>query len=180
MKTRYILLAIAGMSACLSACKKDNQLQSKDNQLQSVNNPSILGKWNEVKYYVSQTVNGKIIDTTINAASLSTNDYAQFNNDYTVNIFQSADNPPPGAASPDYIINSTYNYSISGSVATLSYLGWHSDPIVLTGDTLITNRIVTMTDANNIVMHITIYDGPINATPKNPSYISDTYFTKAH
>lgn len=173
MKTRYILLAIAGMAACLFACKKDNQQPVN-------NNAALIGKWNEVKYYFSQTVNGKVTDTTINAASLSTNDYAQFNNNYTVNIFQSADNPLPGNAAPDYIENSTYNYSISGSVATLSFIGWHSNPIILTGDTLIMNRTVTMTDANNIVMHITYYNGPINATPKNPSYISDTYFTRVH
>ena len=170
MKIKYILLAIAGMSACLSACKKDSQ--------KSLNNgAAFIGKWTEVKLHVSQTNNGVVTDTTVNAASFTAYDYAQFNTDYTLNIFQSGGNPAPGNAAPDFIAKSTYNYTIAGSVATLTSAGLEVPPAIMPGDTLITARTVTMIDASNIDLRMTVYNGPAKATP-NPSYISDAYYTK--
>lgn len=111
MKIKYILLMIAGVAFSLTACKKNNQ-----NPNATVNNATLLGKWNEVKLYSSQTNSSGVVSDTTITAGFSASDYAQFNNDYTVNIFQSAGNPAPGSASPDYISMNTYNYAISGSL----------------------------------------------------------------
>ncbi|WP_259071161.1 lipocalin family protein [Mucilaginibacter sp. X4EP1] len=171
MKIKYILLMIAGAAISLTACKKNNQNPT-------VNNSTLVGKWNEVKLYSSQTnSSGAVSDTTI-TAGFSAGDYAQFNNDYTVNISQSAGNPAPGSASPDYISMNTYNYAISGSVITLTFTGAITTPVVLPGDTLIITRTVTKIDANNIVLHVTSSNAPLNS--KNPpGLIIDTYYTRA-
>jgi len=174
MKTKYIVLALAGISFCLTACTKGSQKPATN----TINNTSLVGKWNEVKLYSSETnSNGTVSDTTI-TAGFNANDYAQFNSDYTVNIFQSAGSPLPGNAAPDFISKNTYNYAISGSVITLIFTGAITTPVILPGDTLIITRTVTMIDANNIVLRVTSSNAPINSN-NPPGLIIDTYYTRA-
>ncbi|TWI94185.1 hypothetical protein JN11_04791 [Mucilaginibacter frigoritolerans] len=163
MKIKYILLAIAAVAFCLPACKKDKKTPV-------ISNATLLGKWDEVKFHLTENnINGTVTDTTITAASLSANDYAQFNSDYTVNIFQSANNATQGSASPDYISESIYSYTISGSTAILA-----PEAILLNINTPAGSItwVVTMIDANNIDLRYTDSAGAIKV-------VSDTYYTRA-
>ncbi len=163
MKIKYILLAIAAAMFCLPACKKDNKKPVQ------ISNSSLLGKWNEVKFHITQNnSNGVVTDTTITAASLGANDYAQFNNNYTVDVFQSAA-ATPGGASPDYISENIYNYTISGSTVILAPQAILFNINTPAGSI---TWVVTFIDANNIDLRYT------NNAGAN-KIVSDTYYTRA-
>jgi len=163
MKTKYILLALAGIALCLPACKKDNKIPV-------ISNVTLLGRWNEVKLHLTENNNGTVTDTTINAASFNSTDYAQFNRDYTVNIYIGAGNVITGGSpTPNYVYENTYNYTISGSTAILISQAILFNINIPAGSISLT---ATFVDANTIDLHY-IDSGGANKV------VSDTYYARA-
>ena len=170
MKTKLLLIVIAGLQLCLFSCKKD---------LSAGYSASIVGKWYVNKEEITGEYGGlnQKLDTIYNGGSFNTNDYFQFNSDGTASVSSSGDFEVNGkAVSTDgsgNVINGTnqFTYTISGSALTLTSTFLHPTPN--STNTWPVIETIELLDAKNLVLFYTLQGAGTTFTYK-------TYYTKGN
>lgn len=119
MKAKYSIIAMAGFTLCLCACKKNGSL------------PSLIGKWNIVKttYYQAH-------DTTINGTAT---DYYNFSSSGNLDI-----QSHPDSFTGIYSLNGTKSVGITIYTVDGHGMGVTTAPTVFTISNL-TDHTVTLT-----------------------------------
>ncbi|MBS1527569.1 MAG: hypothetical protein JST19_18115 [Bacteroidetes bacterium] len=153
---RKILYAVfIGIIWFIMSCKKENQYP-------------IVGKWQQVKLHTyTQSYSGVISgDTTYQASSFNSGNYAQFNNDGTciVGIFY-----PPGTYytinSAAYISTAKYNYTPAGPKYVMT------QPTTLIYPSGFITTDTASLDGNTVLIHA-VFNSHANLQ------VSDSYYTK--
>ncbi|WP_295677389.1 hypothetical protein [uncultured Mucilaginibacter sp.] len=153
MKTKLLLLMLAGLQLCLFSCKKD---------LSTSNSTSIVGKWYVNKEEVTAEYGGlsQKLDTIYNSASFNSNDFFQFSSRDSASVSSSGDFEVNGKAvftdGAGTVINgiNKFTYTVSGTVLTLTSTFLH--PTANSTNPGPFTKTIELLDTNNLVLFYTI------------------------
>ncbi|BAU53022.1 hypothetical protein [Mucilaginibacter gotjawali] len=170
MKTKLLLILIAGLQLCLFSCKKD---------FSASNSGSIIGKWYVNKEEVTAEYGGlnQKLDTIYNNVSFNSNDFFQFSSRDSALVSSSGDFEVNGKAvftdGAGTVINgiNKFTYNVSGTVLTLSSTFLH--PATNSTNPGPVTETIELLDTKNMVLFYTLQGAGATFTYR-------TYYTKGN
>lgn len=175
MKKHYLHIAL-GLLMAFTACKKD---------IGSVNSGSLVGKWQQTKLNLHETIGSAFVhDTTFMGNSFTSADFYQFNSDKTATISKSGNFYFGGkiiVLNADVLFDwvTHYTYSVADSTLTLKVTDIPAQfTINSNGEPYNESQDIVQLDANNLVLRYTYTNMAPGANAVTPTLVTTRYFIK--
>jgi hypothetical protein len=176
MKKNYLNIAL-GLLLALTACKKD---------IGSVNSGSLVGKWQQTKLNLHETIGNTVTrDTTFVKDSFTSADFYQFNAGKTATISKSGNFGFGGkiiVLNADVLYDFVTHYAYSVADSTVSFHVTDIPPqftVNSNGDLYNQSQTIVQLDAKNLVLRYSYTNMAPGPNAVAPTLVTTRYFIRA-